>query len=153
MDQLTSADAPEPVEESGRAVGARLSWAGAAGAGMVAVITGASRGLGAGMAQRLAQRGLRLGLCARAMPPRPAGTDPAAVVVAELDVTDPEAVDAFAATVVERLGPIGLWINNAGVLGPIGPLVEADPAEVARHLAVNVLGVVHGTRTYARHVR
>lgn len=117
-------------------------------AGRVAVVTGASRGLGAGLAEAFAARGLRLGLCARHAPGLPDG---ARGVVAELDVADGPAMHAFAARVADRLGPIDLWVNNAGVLGPIGPLREVDPALLARNLEVNVLGVVHGTRAFLAH--
>jgi benzil reductase ((S)-benzoin forming) len=121
--------------------------------GRVAVITGASRGLGAGMAARFAERGVRLGLCARREPALPRSARPDEVVTASVDVTDAEAVERFAATVAERLGPIDLWINNAGVLQPIAPLRDADPAEIEAHLRTNVLGALHGSRAYARHVR
>jgi benzil reductase ((S)-benzoin forming) len=116
----------------------------------VAVITGASRGLGAGLATRLAAAGLRLGLCARTQPPVPAGTE---AVSRAVDVTDAGQVDRFAAEVVERFGCIDLWINNAGVLDPIGPLADADPQALVHHMAVNVNGVLFGTRAFARHVR
>lgn len=127
----------------------------AAAAGRVAVITGASRGLGAGMAERLAEAGLGLGLCARHEPPVPATAGPAGVdvVTAAVDVTDPDAVDRFAVEVVGRLGRIDLWINNAGMLGPIGPLRDLDPGEVAANVAINVVGVLHGSAAFARHVR
>jgi NAD(P)-dependent dehydrogenase (short-subunit alcohol dehydrogenase family) len=52
----------------------------------------------------------------------------------QLDVRDAAAVDRFAAAVAERFGSIDLWINNAGVLDPIGPLVEVSPADFARHI-------------------
>jgi benzil reductase ((S)-benzoin forming) len=115
--------------------------------GRVAVITGASRGLGAGLAARFAEVGLRLGLCARH---NPAGPDGA--VTASVDVTDAEAVERFADEVAERLGPIDLWINNAGLLEPIAPLRDADPAQLEAHVRTNVLGVLYGSRAYARHV-
>lgn len=121
----------------------------------MAVITGASRGLGAGMAERLAAAGLHLGLCARREPPVPAAAAAAGVdvVSAAVDVTDAGEVDRFAVEVAGRLGRIDLWINNAGVLGPIGPLRDLDPAEVAANVAVNVVGVLHGSASFARHVR
>jgi NAD(P)-dependent dehydrogenase (short-subunit alcohol dehydrogenase family) len=75
------------------------------------------------------------------------------VVTAAVDVTDADAVDAFAATVAERVGPIALWVNNAGVLDPIGPLRDAAPADVEAHVRTNVIGVLAGSATYARHVR
>ncbi len=132
-----------------------------AAAGRVAVITGASRGLGAGMAARFAEAGLRLGLCARHEPTAPAQLGRAAaaaaaagdVLTAGLDVTDAEAIDRFAAEVADRLGPIDLWINNAGVLEPIAPLREADPAQIEAHVRTNVLGVLYGSRAFVRHVR
>ena len=116
----------------------------------VAVVTGASRGLGAGLADSLARRGVRLGLCARTRPPVPAQADAVSRVV---DVTDGDAVEAFLEEVVARLGPIDLWVNNAGVLDPIGPLAESEPAPLLRHLEINVAGVALGTRAFARHVR
>jgi benzil reductase ((S)-benzoin forming) len=122
-------------------------------AGRVAVITGASRGLGAGMAARFAEAGVRLGLCARHEPQLPAGVASGDVVAAALDVTDAEAVERFAAEVADRLGPIGLWINNAGVLEPIAPLRDADPAQIEAHVRTNVLGVLYGSRAFVRHVR
>jgi benzil reductase ((S)-benzoin forming) len=115
--------------------------------GRIAVITGASRGLGAGMAERFAERGVRLGLCARHEPDPRNGA-----VTASVDVTDAEAVDRFAATVADRLGPIDLWINNAGLLEPIAPLRDTDSWQLEAHVRANVLGVLYGSRAYARHV-
>ncbi len=123
---------------------------GTAYGGLVAVVTGASRGLGAGMAEALAAEGMRLGLCARTRPTAPAGAEP---VTGSVDVTDAAAVDRFAAEVIGAFGRIDLWINNAGLLAPIGPLADADPAAFRRNLEVNVLGVAHGSATFARHVR
>ena len=114
----------------------------------VIVVTGASRGLGAGMADVFRAEGHRLGLCSRSHPALPAGPE---VVAARVDVTDPDAVEAFAADVHDRLGPVDLWVNNAGILGPIQPVRDAPPSEVAANLAVNVLGVLHGTRSFLRH--
>ncbi len=116
----------------------------------VVVITGASRGIGAGLAADSAARGMRLGLCARTVPVAPPG---ASAVVASVDVADAAALDAFADEVVRHFGRIDLWVNNAGVLDPIGPLADASPAALARHVDTNVLGVAHGSAVFARHVR
>lgn len=118
--------------------------------GRVAVITGASRGLGAGMAEHFAGEGVRLGLCSRGAP---ALADSEAVLGAQLDVSDGAAVEAFAQAVIARFGRIDLWINNAGILDPIAPLRDIGSAQFARQLTVNVLGVVHGTQSFVRHVR
>ncbi len=117
---------------------------------MVAVITGASRGLGAGMAEALAAVGFDLGLCARTRPPVPAGST---TISASVDVGEAEALDRFAAEVVGRFGRIDLWINNAGLLAPIGPLADADPVALRSNIEVNVLGVMHGSATFIRHLR
>jgi benzil reductase ((S)-benzoin forming) len=120
----------------------------------VAVITGASRGLGAGLARSFGAAGLTLGLCARHRPDDP-GADASGdrALRAAGDVTDQSQLSDFADSVVDRFGRIDLWVNNAGVLAPIGPLAEADPDEVARNLAVNVVGVANGSALFARHVR
>jgi NAD(P)-dependent dehydrogenase (short-subunit alcohol dehydrogenase family) len=135
--------------------------------GRVAVITGASRGLGAGLALHFAGEGMHLGLCARHRPVLAARTRPTArdghvvsseaPVLAAVDVTDRDALARFAATVVAEFGRIDLWVNNAGLLGPIGPLAlagaGADPAAITRIIDVNVTGVLHGSAVFAEHVR
>jgi NAD(P)-dependent dehydrogenase (short-subunit alcohol dehydrogenase family) len=130
--------------------------------GRVAVITGASRGLGAGLAAHFAAQGVQLGLCARhepapvrtrlTAPDAPGGVSTDALR-ASLDVTDRAALDDFVAEVVDRFGRIDLWVNNAALLGPIGPLVGLDPADVARTIEVNVVGVLHASAAFAGHVR
>jgi benzil reductase ((S)-benzoin forming) len=119
--------------------------------GRVVVITGASRGLGAGMAEAMRARGCRLGLCARGEPviAEIAGE----VVSRRLDIRDAAAVEAFCAAVAEALGPIDLWINNAGVLEPIAYVRDVDPAAFLDHLAINVGGVLAGSQAYVRHLR
>jgi len=119
-------------------------------AGRVAVVTGASRGIGAGIAEAWRKRGVRLGLCSRSAPALPEGPD---VVAAELDVTDADALEAFVVRVEERLGPIDCWINNAGVLDPIAPLRLVGSADFRRHVDVNLCGVFLGTRAFVRHLR
>jgi NAD(P)-dependent dehydrogenase (short-subunit alcohol dehydrogenase family) len=118
-------------------------------AGRTAVITGASRGLGAGLARTFAEHGLRLGLCARSAPVLADAPD---VVAARLDVRDAAAVAAFAAAVEARFGAIDLWVNNAGVLEPIMPLREIESDAARLHLEVNVLGVLHGSQAFVRHL-
>lgn len=114
----------------------------------MAVVTGASRGLGAGIAAHLGKVGYALGMCARSRPSAP-NVD-AEMYTDAIDIRDASAVEAFAANVTEALGPIDLWINNAGVLAPIGPLRDADDDELVTHVDVNLVGVIWGTRTFAR---
>ncbi len=103
----------------------------------VAVVTGSSRGLGAGLVARFTELGMQVAGCSSST----------------VDVADAAAVEAFGREVAASLGPIDLWVNNAGVLQPMGPQRDHDPAEVARALAVNVGGVANGTRTFTNLAR
>jgi NADP-dependent 3-hydroxy acid dehydrogenase YdfG len=113
----------------------------AAGRG-VAVVTGASSGIGAATARALAGDGWEVVLGARR-------ADRIAALAAELggrahvlDVTDPASVDAFAA----EAGPCRLLVNNAG--GALGwaPVAEADEDHWRTMYETNVLGVVRVTK-------
>jgi len=117
--------------------------------GRTAVITGASRGLGAALAEVFAARGMRLGLCSRSDPALPAGAD---VLTERVDMRDEKAVDAFALRAEERFGAIDLWINNAGVLEPIQPLRELEVEDFRDHIDINLTGLFLGTRAYVRHL-
>jgi|GEM_PF-72781 len=121
--------------------------------GLVAVVTGASRGLGLGLCRRFGQLGLRLGMCARHEPVPPDPPGPRGALCRAVDVTDPGEVERFALEVIGRFGRIDLWVNNAGVLEPIGPLADADPLAIRHLFEVDVGGVVHGTQAFCRHVR
>ena len=116
--------------------------------GRVAVITGASGGLGAGIATRCADLGFSLGLCARRVPNSPDAAQ--ASLCRSVDVTDARAVEGFADEVERTLGPVDLWINNAGLLGPVAPARDADPDAVRDALLVNVAGVIYGSASFAR---
>ncbi len=118
--------------------------------GRTAVITGASRGVGAGLAEHFAGRGMRVGLCSRSAPILPDSED---VVARSLDVRDEASLDRFTDEVVERFGAIDLWINNAGVLAPIAPLRDVSAAAFREHIDINLTGVFLGSRCYVRHVR
>lgn len=118
--------------------------------GKSAVITGASRGIGAGLAREFAARGMRLALCARGECTLPPGAEG---LTARCDVVDEASVRAFADTAARALGTIDLWINNAGVLEPVGPLRNISSQAFLDHLRINVMGVVHGSQAYIAHVR
>ena len=119
-------------------------------AGRTAVITGASRGLGAALALDFATRGIRLGLCARTAPVLPSGDE---VLSVQLDVRDEKAVTDFVSRVEKRFGTIDLWINNAGVLEPIKPLRDVGLDEFREHIDINLIGLFVCSRAYVRHVR
>ena len=110
-----------------------------------ALITGASRGIGAAIARHLAEAGLDVALLARsaarlesvAEQVRAAGRR---AVTLAADVTDVEAVEAAVATAGQQLGSVDLLVNNAGLVDAEVPLWEADPAEFAQLLQTNVYG-------------
>lgn len=114
------------------------------------MITGASRGLGAGMAREMFRQGVRLALCSRSEPALPPGER---VVTARFDITDEVALAAFVQQVEERFGTIDAWVNNAGVLEPIAPLRDIAVEDYRHSIDVNVIGVFLGTRAFVRHVR
>ncbi|MFI1017366.1 SDR family NAD(P)-dependent oxidoreductase [Streptomyces sp. NPDC020965] len=113
----------------------------------VAVITGASSGIGAATARQLAHAGFRVVLTARrrdrieslAAELTDAGHQATAQV---LDVTDRAAVDAFAA----GLDRCDVLVNNAGGALGADPVATADPADWRRMFEVNVLGTLHTTQ-------
>ena len=114
------------------------------------VITGASRGLGAGVAKAMFRQGLRLALCARTEPALPPGER---VVSARFDITDEVGLEAFVQQTEEKFGSIDMWINNAGILDPIAPLRDIAVDDFRKSIDVNVIGVFLGTRAFVRHLR
>lgn len=114
----------------------------------VTVVTGASRGIGAAVAVRLAAEGHRIGVgyaTAReaaeetAERVRASGTD---CVVARVDTTVDAEVDAFFTAVTAALGPVTGLVNNAGITGPLGRFTETPPEVMRRVVDVNVTGAL-----------
>jgi len=112
------------------------------GAGRTAVVTGASSGIGAATATRLAAEGFDVVLGARRMDRL---TELAATIggrALPLDVTDPESVAAFTGA----LDRVDVLVNNAGGAFDASPVAEADLNSWARTYEVNVLGTVRVTK-------
>jgi NAD(P)-dependent dehydrogenase (short-subunit alcohol dehydrogenase family) len=115
--------------------------------GRVAMVTGASRGLGEALAVALAAEGAKVALVAREPGPLEAvarrinerGGQARAFAA---DVAQKEAVHPLAAQVAAWAGPVDLLVHNASTLGPVPlrPLIDTDCEEVERAFAVNVLG-------------
>ena len=110
----------------------------------VALITGASEGLGAGLAREFAARGWRLALTARRaglLQALAAGLAPASVVALAGDVADSDHVQRLIAAAYERFGRIDVLVNNASTLGPtpLRELTATTAAQFARVLDVNVV--------------
>ena len=111
-------------------------------------ITGANKSLGFETARRLVDAGHTVLLGARD-PER--GRAAAASIGARfvpIDVTDDASVQAAAADVAAHEGTIDVLVNNAGVLGKIGPVDEYTAADVSAVLDVNVVGIVRVTHAF-----
>ena len=113
--------------------------------GKVAIVTGASRGIGAATARELIEQGCKVALLART-------ADQIQTLAAELgsqalaitcDVADYASVAAATAQVTEAWGRIDFLINNAGIIDPIGHFADISPADWAKVIDVNVKGVAH----------
>jgi NAD(P)-dependent dehydrogenase (short-subunit alcohol dehydrogenase family) len=103
-----------------------------------AAITGGASGLGLASAERLAQDGVDV-----------ITLDIAAGADVQVDVTDPAAVTAAA----ERIGPVDILINSAGIVGPGRPLWEITDQEWAATFAVNVTGTFNLCRAFVGPMR
>ena len=123
----------------------------------VAVVTGASAGVGRATARAYGARGWSVGLLARGRD----GLEAARREIEELggralalvtDVADPDAVEAAAERVEAELGPIEVWVNNA-MITSYSPFERMTAAEYRRITEVTYLGYVHGTRTALRRMR
>lgn len=116
------------------------------------LITGAARGIGAALAQRLAAGGARVALV---------GLEPELLaevaqrcpgsVWHEVDVSDDEAITQVVNEVAQQWGGLDVVVANAGVAGQL-PLDGGDPEVMRKHLEVNVLGCYYTLRAAAPHV-
>jgi short-subunit dehydrogenase len=124
--------------------------------GKVAVVTGASGGVGRATVRRLAERyrGIGIGLIARGQN----GLEGAAREVEErggrplvipADVSDAEAVEAAAERAEGELGEIGLWVNDA-MVSMYSPFMKMTAKEFQHIINVTLMGFVHGTQSALR---
>ncbi len=112
--------------------------------GRLAVITGATRGIGRAMAVRLAREGAHIIAVGRTQGAleslddeiRAAGGESATLV--PLDVTDYEGIDRLGGAIFERWGKLDIFFGCAGVLGPMSPLAHVEPKYWERTHAINV---------------
>jgi 3-oxoacyl-[acyl-carrier protein] reductase len=109
--------------------------------GKVALVTGASRGIGAAVARALAAEGVRLALASRSGDDL--GLDDA--VARSCDVRRPDDLEALAAEAVERFGGIDILVANAGV-GAYGPFLDLPPDRLEEMIDVNVKGTLYAVR-------
>lgn len=124
--------------------------------GTVALVTGASSGIGEATALALAAEGATVALVARRrdrlddLSARIESAGGTALVVTA-DVSDQQQATAAVDTVVAQLGRLDTVVNNAGLM-LIGPVAEADPANWDTMLSVNVQGLLYVTRAALPHL-
>lgn len=118
-----------------------------------ALVTGASLGLGAEIAEAFAKEGASLMLCARnvteleAQRARLAAAYPAIrVFTHRADVANRADVDSLFAAAVASLGKLDVVVNNAGVYGPLGAIEEIDWDEWVQAISINLNGLVYCSR-------
>jgi NAD(P)-dependent dehydrogenase (short-subunit alcohol dehydrogenase family) len=122
--------------------------------GQTAIVTGGARGIGLGIAQRLAGEGCRVILWDRdfsSFNPADAGFRPLAQQV--VDISDCAAVERAFAEAMHSAGALEILINNAGINGPVAPAWEYPIDAWDRVLAINLNGVFFCCRAAVPHMR
>ena len=119
--------------------------------GKVALVTGASRGLGEGAARALAKAGAAVILVARngGLAGKVAGDIAAKGARVEglaCDVSDYAAIQRLVGDIKARLGGIEILVNNAGVIEPIAEVATSDPRTWADNITINLVGAYHVIR-------
>jgi len=124
--------------------------------GKVALVTGASKGIGAEIARELAERGASVAV-------NYSGSKAAAekvvaeikakggkAIVVQADLSNPDSIGPFVKTVATQLGPIDILVNNAGVY-EFGPLESVTPSHFNKMFNLNVLGLLLTTKEAVSH--
>jgi NADP-dependent 3-hydroxy acid dehydrogenase YdfG len=115
--------------------------------GKVALVTGASRGIGAAVARRLAAAGVKVGLASRS------GDDLgiAGAVAQPCDVRDSTQVEEIVSATVDAFGRLDILVPNAGV-GAYGPFLDLAPDFLEEMIDVNVKGTLYAVRAALPHL-
>jgi NADP-dependent 3-hydroxy acid dehydrogenase YdfG len=115
--------------------------------GKVALVTGASRGIGAAVARALDARGVRLALASRSGEDLGIG----GAVARACDVRRPDDLQALADETAERFGGLDVLVANAGV-GAYGPFLDLPPEQLEEMIDVNVKGTLYAVRAALPHL-
>jgi NADP-dependent 3-hydroxy acid dehydrogenase YdfG len=115
--------------------------------GRVALITGASGGIGAATAQLLAEHGARVALASR----RGSDLGIEGALAQSCDVREPAQLEAIVAAAVERFGSLDIVVANAGV-GAYGDFIDLDPQHLEEMVDVNVKGLFYTIRATLPHL-
>jgi NAD(P)-dependent dehydrogenase (short-subunit alcohol dehydrogenase family) len=120
----------------------------------VVAVTGAARGIGAGIVEAILDAGgsvALIDLALKASEETAGRLDPSGkrVLALAADVTDPAAMHRTASAAVERFGKLDGWVNNAGIVQML-PATDYSPETWSREFSVNVQGVVNGAQAACR---
>lgn len=124
--------------------------------GKVALVTGASKGIGAGIAIELASRGAAVAVNysgSKAAAEKVVADIEAAggkAIALQADVSNADAIGPLVSAVVKQLGPIDILVNNAGVY-EFGPLEQITPEHFHKQFNLNVLGLLLTTKEAVAH--
>jgi 3-oxoacyl-[acyl-carrier protein] reductase len=124
--------------------------------GKVALVTGASKGIGAGVARELAARGAAVAVnysgskanAEKLVAEIKAGGGSAVAVQA--DLSNPDSIGPLVQAVAKQLGPIDILVNNAGIY-EFGPIENITPEHFHKQFNVNVLGLLLTTQAALKH--
>jgi 3-oxoacyl-[acyl-carrier protein] reductase len=122
-------------------------------AGQVAIVTGAARGIGLGIARLLQARGASVVIWDRDLKPLDATRDFMPARADVVDVANYASVEAAFNAAVAAFGQVHILVNNAGINGPILPTWDYPLAEWDRVVAVDMTAVFYACRLAARHMR
>ncbi len=113
-------------------------------AGRIALVTGASRGIGAAVALELARRGAHVVATGRtqgaleALDDRIRAASGEGATLLPLDLAEPASIDPLGPSLLARFGRLDILVHAAGVLGQLTPVGHVQPSDLDRALAVNV---------------
>src|SRR5215475_11478262 len=127
-------------------------------AGRLALVTGASRGLGAAVAKRFAAEGARLVLVARTVGGLEEVDDAVrahggAATLVPLDLTDFDAIDRLGQSLYERFGRLDVLVGNAAALGTLSPVGHITPRDWAAVINLNLTANWRLLRSFDRLLR
>jgi NAD(P)-dependent dehydrogenase (short-subunit alcohol dehydrogenase family) len=116
-------------------------------AGKVVAITGGARGIGRATAAALIAEGARvaIGDIELELAEQTAQELGGGTIALPLNVTERSSFEQFLTQVEERVGPLDVLINNAGIM-PIGPFIEETDATATRMIDINLYGVIYGSK-------
>ena len=124
--------------------------------GKVALVTGASKGIGAAIARELASRGASVAVNysgSKASAEKVVGDIKSAggsAIAIQADVSNPDSIGPLVRTVAKELGPINILVNNAGIY-EFGPLEAITPEHFHKQFNLNVLGLLLTTQAALNH--